>query len=82
MECGHAGMAQSHECCQIQTSPADLHALKPSSLPWHHSLVDLDREAADVGVSAVVTPTFVGRIPSTTASPPGLSSVLTTVLRI
>jgi|KBSMisStandDraft_5_1062788.scaffolds.fasta_scaffold00963_5 hypothetical protein len=81
-QCGHSGMAKSHECCQIRTSPNDLHALKTSPFHLNHFFGDLDAEVANLGFASELTPVLAGINPSTTHSPPGPSSVLTTVLRI
>jgi hypothetical protein len=82
-QCGHAGMAKSHSCCQPTASPSDLHALKASSFQDHLNLVAL--QGLPISVQAV---TCLSLAPmaiqvSYTHSPPGLESLTTTtVLRI
>ena len=82
-QCGHAGMAKSHSCCQPTASPADLHALKASSSQSSDfSPVVLHGLPVSVQASAFFAPAPVVFQASSTHSPPGLESLTTTVLRI
>ena len=82
-QCGHAGMAKSHPCCQISAAPSNLHALKTSatqaddfSLMAVHSLPVSIQPIAAVAVAPVAFQN------SDVHGPPGLESLSTTVLRI
>jgi len=81
-QCGRSGMAKSHGCCQTQVSPSDSHALKVSSSQVDHSLLEL--HAQPIALQAIADPQlmFSTSIPCATHSPPGLLSLVTTVLRI
>jgi hypothetical protein len=82
-QCGHAGMAKSHSCCQISDAPSNLHALKTSathvadfnSMVLHSLPVSAQSIPAETGASASLEISDVH-------GPPGLESLSTTVLRI
>ena len=82
-QCGDMGMAKSHPCCQVTATLADFHALKTASSQLDHvSLVlshalSLTSQAARYSSLAQ----WSSRV-SCTHSPPGLESLITTVLRI
>ena len=82
-QCGHAGMAKSHPCCQMSAVPSSLHALKTSatqisdfSLTVLHSLPTSAQSTA--GLTAVLVAFQVSDV----HGPPGLESLSTTLLRI
>jgi hypothetical protein len=81
-QCGDMGMAKSHPCCQVTTTPADFHALKTAASQLHHvSLVLIHALPLTAQAHAFFSTQWSSRI-SCTHSPPGLDSVATTVLRI
>jgi hypothetical protein len=82
-QCGGAGMAESHSCCQISGASSDLHALKaPSSQFTDFTPVVLHGFPASIQVGAQFTLASVPFQVSGTHSPPGLDSLTTTILRI
>ncbi len=82
-QCGQAGMAKSHPCCQSTATPADFHALKaPSSQLNHVSLVLFHALPLTSQADAYFSLARWSSRISCTHSPPGLESTTTTVLRI
>ncbi len=81
-QCGHSGMAKSHGCCEIQTAPNDLHALKASFSQLDHSLIDLYAQPIVLQRIAVSQLMFTPNTTFPTHGPPGLVYSATTVLRI
>jgi|SRR5579863_21056 len=80
-QCGHAGMAKSHSCCETTTAP-DFNALKTTSSPDHFSLVLLHTLPLTSQADAFFSLTQGSSGVSGTHSPPGLDSTTTTILRI
>ena len=82
-QCGHAGMAKSHPCCQISAVPTNLHAFKTSAvqsgdfnlLVSHCLLVSTQHLAVPMAAPVAFQVSDVH-------GPPGLESLSTTVLRI
>ena len=82
-QCGHAGMAKSHPCCQTTATPADFHALKTASSPLNHfSLVLLHVLPLIAQADTYCSLGQWSARVSCTHSPPGLGSTTTTILRI
>jgi hypothetical protein len=82
-QCGGAGMAQSHSCCQVSSSSSDHHALKaPSSEFTDFTPVVLHGFPVSIQVGAQFTLASVAFQVSRTHGPPGLDSLTTTILRI
>lgn len=81
-QCGHAGMAKSHSCCQPTASPSDLHALKAASSQDNLSLVVLQGLPISARVVTCLSLAPMVFQVSYTHSPPGLESLTTTILRI
>jgi hypothetical protein len=82
-QCGGAGMAQSHSCCQVSSSSSDHHALKaPSSEFTDFTPVVLHGFPVSIQVGAQFTLASVAFQVSGNQSPPGLDSLTTTILRI
>ncbi len=82
-QCGQAGMANSHNCCQSVLSPDNFQALKATSSQFGH--FDLAvfhglHTSAQPSTHLLFAP--VAFDVSHIHSPPGLESVTTTVLRI
>ena len=81
-QCHRSGMANSHGCCQTQTSRNGFDALKASSSQLNHSLVDFHAQPDAVQAGTALPLMFTASKPSPTHSPPGLIASATTVLRI
>jgi len=82
-QCGHAGMAKSHPCCQTTATPADFHALKTASSQLHHvSLVLFHALPLTAQADAYFSLAQWSARVSCTHGPPGLDSTTTTILRI
>ena len=81
-QCGHAGMAKSHSCCQISAAPEKRQALKASGT----QVADLSLMVVqNLRVSAPAisaTATHLALQVSDVHDPPGLESLTTTILRI
>ena len=82
-QCGHAGMAKSHPCCQTTATPADFHALKTASSPLNHFSLVLLHVLPLIGQADTYCSLaqWSARV-SCTHGPPGLDSTTTTILRI
>jgi hypothetical protein len=82
-QCGDMGMAESHPCCQVTATPADLHALKKAPSQLHHvSLVLFHAFPLTAQADAYFSLAQWSSRVSCTHSPPGLESITTTILRI
>ena len=81
-QCHRSGMANSHGCCQTQTSRNGFDALKASSSQLDHSLVDIHVQFAAMQAGTSLPLMLTASMPSPTHSPPGLLASVTTVLRI
>ena len=79
-QCGHAGMAKSHSCCETTATP-DFNALKTAS-PNHFTLVLFHPLPLTAQAGAYAYLTQRASSVSCTHSPPGLASTGSTILRI
>jgi hypothetical protein len=82
-QCGHAGMAKSHSCCQISASPSNLQALKTSAtqVADYKFMVLHSLAASTQSLPAPMDASASFQI-SDVHGPPGLESLTTTILRI
>ena len=81
--CGDMGMAKSHPCCKVTSTPADFHALKTTSSQLDHvSLVLFHALPLTAQTDAHLSLAQWSSCVSCTHSPPGLESLTTTILRI